>query len=194
MSFNTMRSATSDSGASSHLTKTQATNLASGVVVAGASAYASYNLAKHNRAMDDIRFEHNRAMAGVNLKVNQYLGAVNRLNILKSTEAGKQAIQVATLKAIGTTEVLQAARGSVGGSAGQVLHDISRQSAVAESNRIEELDSNLLANQLQSFTTESDALTQVGIRSVGGVSGTLAVGSAAAEFATQLRSIAKEPV
>lgn len=178
---------------STDLTRTQGVNMASSAIVSAAGAYSKYNRVKHDARMADLNYRHNKAMVLENLKINQYIVGRNKIDMLDASEDEKMSIAIETMKARADVTVAHAAFGMEGGSAQQVLHSISREAEKAESRRLYSLDSALFKNKMQLFSAASGALTQIGIRPVGGVSGALIVGSAAAEFGSKLREISRDP-
>jgi len=170
-------------------TNAQYANLGSSAVVAAVGAYASYDSAKHSARVDSMNWDHNREMVLENQKINDYIISKNKIDLLDASESEQMNTAIEEMRARAAAQVAQASYGIKGGSANQVLHDISRQAERMESQRLYNLDSALFANQMQLYSADSGALAQIGIRPVGGVSGALAVGQAASQFKSDLQSM-----
>ena len=177
--------------AGENLTKTQGVNMAASAITSAANAYGQYNTAKYEANMTDLNWRTNKAIATEHLKVNQYILGRNRLELLSASADEALQIQTTELEARAEADVVHATYGMIGGSAMQVLHSISRSAEHAESKRLVILDNALFSNKMSVFQSESGAMQQIGIRPVGGVSGTLAIGSAVAEFGAKMSAISR---
>jgi len=156
------------------------------------AAYSAYNTQQHNFKMQELTFNHNKSMALENLKVNQFIVGRNKVKLLNASAEKAVGIQIQALQEQASTEVQQAAVGQLGGSAQDVLYDISRRAEQAESARVTELDDVLFQNNLQAFQAETQAQDVVGIRPINATSAAIQVGAFAAETSKTFGSLYKD--
>ncbi len=159
------------------------------VINAAVQGWATHNTAKHEARMIDMNYNHNKSMVNEKLKVNQFIVGRNRLEILDRSAEDKLSISISEMQAKAEATVIQATYGQRGGSAQQVLHDISRSAAKAESTRLAALDPALFSNKLQLYQAGTQAIAATGIRPIDSYNANINIANVAGTALSNLRSI-----
>lgn len=157
------------------------------------SAWGAYNTSQEEFKRAEIGYNYTKSLSLENLKVNQFIVGRNKINLLNSSINESISNQVQELQAIGSAKVKQARVGLVGGSAETALFDISRKAQQQETARINKLNSELEANRMQKFQSETQARTTIGLEPINTASSGLAIGGfivdAAKTFGTLYKDI-----